>query len=275
MNVQIQSILTGILTILGGILTTYLTIYYNAMKAKAEAETQKITNTEQKALVQNALTRVEDLVAKGVGEAEQTLVGDVKAQIAEGTLSKTDLLKIGKDVATTVYGQLSTEAINDLKLEINDIQGFITASVETQVLKLKAIQSGVVNVADAIKPIIEDKTVVETAKEDKSTQEIDNVVEQPTETADIPVLPTNDVAEVVPDVVEVETDTVAPVENTAHTEAVTDVKVDVPVAPVATPIDEIARVDTIITELQNHKAQLVSDAQGTIVEGNVPTNTTA
>ena len=133
----IQSFLTQILTALSGLAVAYLTLLIAKATAKFKAEADKIKDDKQKALVDSAIDRINDLVNKGVGSAQQTLVADLKAQIALGTATKEDLVAIGKNVADTVYSQLSVDTVNVLKLEIVDVQGYIINSVEAQVLALK------------------------------------------------------------------------------------------------------------------------------------------
>ena len=133
----IQNFLTQILTALSGLAIAYLTLLIAKATAKFKAEADKIKDDKQKALVDSAIDRVNDLVTKSVASAQQTLVADLKAQIAIGNASKEDLVAIGKNVATTVYGQLSADTLNVLKLEIVDVQGYIVDSVEAQVLALK------------------------------------------------------------------------------------------------------------------------------------------
>lgn len=132
-----RKFLLDAVTILGGVALAYLSFYSAKAKAKLDIEIDQITDDEQRKIVKSAESRLNDLVIKGVNAAQQTLVIDLKKQIELGTASKSDLLKIGQDVANTVYDQLSTDAILALQCEINDIKGYIVNTVEAQVLKLK------------------------------------------------------------------------------------------------------------------------------------------
>ena len=137
MEQVIQNALISIVTAISGLAVAYLTLYIAKAKAKVEAEVDKIKDDKQKALIDSAIARVNDLTQKAVDSAQQTIVSDLKAQIAKGSASKEDLLAIGKNVASIVYGQLNADTINVLKLEVNDVQGYIVDSVEAQVLALK------------------------------------------------------------------------------------------------------------------------------------------
>jgi len=288
---DLTKILTDVLYAVTSLLGAYATLYFAKCKIKVDAEVSKIKDDKTKALVNTALERIEDLVVKGVGEAEQTLVGDVKAQIVKGTLSKSDLLKIGQDVANNVYGQLNSETILALQSEYNDIKSYIEASVETQVLKLKITSANIITptgianlpqIADTIKPIVEDKTATE-----NTIKPVETVVDKPIiaslgvtgviapEIAEQIIESTTPTPEVVPQATEVKTDTVAPVENIVATEAVVEpVKVDVPVAPVATPVDTVAKIDNLVSQLNIVKAQLVSGASTTTTDTTIPTQPT-
>lgn len=134
----IQEFLINLLIALGGLASAYITLYISKAKAKAIAETNKLNDEKQKALINSAIERVNDLVSKGVDSAQQTLVDDLKRQIASGTATKEDLIKIGKNVAENVYNQLSEETVNVLQTEINDVQKYIIDTVESQVLKIKS-----------------------------------------------------------------------------------------------------------------------------------------
>ena len=114
-----------------------------------------------------------------------------------------------------------------------------------------------------------------------STVKISSVVEPVvTDVADpsveeTPVISTNDVCETTPVVTNPIIDTDAPVQEVAPTEGVTTVKVDVPVAPVATPIDTVAKIDNLVNALTDVKAQLVSGASVTTVDVTTPTTPVA
>lgn len=154
MNTAIQSFLTQMLTVVGGLALAYLTLYIAKAKAKLTLETNKIGDDKAKALVETGIDRINDLVLKCVGSAEQTLILDIKKQIVLGTASKDDLLDIGKNVADTVYSQLSKDTVDTLNLEMNDLKGYIVASVENQILALKG--SNVVTQAIATNSVVTD-----------------------------------------------------------------------------------------------------------------------
>lgn len=144
MEAMVTKVLFDILIAIGSLLGAYITIYFKKRQIKLDSEIAKIDDEKTKSLINTALERLGDLVTKGVYSAQQTLVGDIKNQIALGTANKSDLEKIGKDVANTVYGQLSTDAINTLQTEINDVKQYIVDSVEARLLKLK-IDTAIIN----------------------------------------------------------------------------------------------------------------------------------
>ena len=137
MNETIQIYLNQILTVLGSFAVAYLTMYIAKAKAKLAAEVDKIADDKARDLLDAAISRIDNLVLKGVNSAEQTLILDIKKQIAEGTATKQNLLDIGKNVADTVYSQLSKDTVATLNLEMNDLSGYIVSSVEAQILTLK------------------------------------------------------------------------------------------------------------------------------------------
>ncbi|MBU3186670.1 hypothetical protein [Clostridium estertheticum] len=137
MTLTIQTFLNQVVTILGGLAIAYLTLYIAKAKAKITSEVNKLDNDNAKTLLNTAIARIDDLVVRGVNSAEQTLILDIKKQIALGTATKQDLLDVGKSVSDAVYSQLSADTLATLNLEMNDVQKFITATVESQILALK------------------------------------------------------------------------------------------------------------------------------------------
>jgi len=152
MEQTIQNFLNQIVTALGGLAIAYLTLYIAKAKAKLEAEADKIKDEKAKALVDSSLERLNDLVLKGVNSAQQTLIADIKKQIALGKATPEDLLAVGKNVANTVYSQLSADTLDVLELEITDVQNYIIDSVEAQILTLKKtiVVTPIVVATDAI-----------------------------------------------------------------------------------------------------------------------------
>jgi len=165
LNQTIQTFLNQAVTLLGGLALAYLTFFVYKAKAKMDIEKNKIKDEVARALLGSALDRINDLVLKGVNSAQQAIVADLKAQISEGNASREDLLEIGRNVASTVYAQLTEPTINVLKLEINDIQKYITDTINTQILALKPTVITQVVISDS--PTIADKTTT-TVVESKS-----------------------------------------------------------------------------------------------------------
>ncbi|MBK5239851.1 hypothetical protein [Clostridium sp.] len=179
MEETIQNFLNQIVVLLSGLAMAIITLYVAKAKAKLEIEISKIKDEKAKGLFDSSLKRLSNLVLKGVNSAEQTLIIDIKKQIELGKASKEDLIAIGKNVADTVYNQLSEDAVNILKLEITDLEGYIMDSVESQILTLKNTVSvtPIAGVVNSGRDIIITPVVTEVSQPSDVSSEVSKAIE--------------------------------------------------------------------------------------------------
>lgn len=140
MNNQIMDALGLLLTtvITGGIgvISTTIAVYFNNLKVKIQAETNKIQNEETKKLVNNALDRLNDLVMINVQSAQETLVKTIKEESKDG-YSKEDLLAVKDVVKNNILVQLSQDSKDLLASEISDIDSYVDNKIEVILAEIK------------------------------------------------------------------------------------------------------------------------------------------
>lgn len=140
MNNQIMDALGLLLTtvITGGIgvISTTIAVYFNNLKVKIQAETNKIQNEETKKLVNNALDRLNDLVMTNVQSAQETLVKTIKEESKDG-YSKEDLLEVKDVVKNNILVQLSQDSKDLLASEISDLDSYVDSKIEVILAEIK------------------------------------------------------------------------------------------------------------------------------------------
>ena len=140
MNNQIMDALGLLLTtvITGGIgvISTTIAVYFNNLKVKIQAETNKIQNEDTKKLVNNALDRLNDLVITNVQSAQETLVKTIKEESKDG-YSKEDLLAVKDVVKNNILVQLSQDSKDLLASEISDLDSYVDSKIEVILAEIK------------------------------------------------------------------------------------------------------------------------------------------
>jgi hypothetical protein len=117
---------------------TYALFLIAKAKAKLhEATIQQIKDENQQKLIDNALERVSTLAANIVAKTEQTVAGVTRDAVKSGTVSKVELIALGKNAVKEVYAQLTDSTKSLLQDEVVDLEKYITDVVEKSVLELK------------------------------------------------------------------------------------------------------------------------------------------
>jgi vacuolar-type H+-ATPase subunit H len=132
-----MSTLTTIIIAAIGLLGAYALSLIKQATAKIKAETNKINDETQRKLVQDALDRVSNLAERTVQKIEQTSASAIREAVKDGKIDREELLALGKTAFDEVYGQLSIDTVELLNTEIVDVQAYIQAVIESEVLKLK------------------------------------------------------------------------------------------------------------------------------------------
>lgn len=139
---DIQGQLMGVLyTLLIGLLNIgvgYVLYLGKIYVGKLQAQTQKIQNEDQRALVESTLAKVENLVKVTVIATEETTGKALKQAFADNKIDKSEILALASQVRDEVYGQLSEDTKTTLSQEIGDVQVYIEKLIENSLKEIKA-----------------------------------------------------------------------------------------------------------------------------------------
>lgn len=120
-----------------GIVGAYTTVCLNKITANIKSKTNKIENENQKALIESAIERVNDLVRVNVIKAQETLVKEIVEKTEDGIFDKSDLRAVADVVKNDVIKQMGEQVTELVKVEINDLEGYVLAVIEKTLAELK------------------------------------------------------------------------------------------------------------------------------------------
>ena len=120
-----------------GIVGAYTTVCLNKITANIKSKTNKIENEKQKALIESAIERVNDLVRVNVIKAQETLVKEIVEKTEDGIFDKSDLKAVAEVVKNDVIKQMGEQVTELVKVEINDLEGYVLAVIEKTLAELK------------------------------------------------------------------------------------------------------------------------------------------
>lgn len=120
-----------------GIIGAYTTVCLNKITANIKSKTNKIENENQKALIESAIERVNDLVRVNVIKAQETLVKEIVEKTEDGIFDKSDLKAVAEVVKNDVIKQMGEQVTELVKVEINDLEGYVLAVIEKTLAELK------------------------------------------------------------------------------------------------------------------------------------------
>ncbi|MBP3916364.1 hypothetical protein [Clostridium sp.] len=120
-----------------GIVGAYTTVCLNKITANIKSKTNKIENENQKALIESAIERVNDLVRVNVIKAQETLVKEIVEKTEDGIFDKSDLRAVADVVKNDVMKQMGEQVTELVKVEINDLEGYVLAVIEKTLAELK------------------------------------------------------------------------------------------------------------------------------------------
>ena len=120
-----------------GIVGAYTTVCLNKITANIKSKTNKIENENQKALIESAIERVNDLVRVNVIKAQETLVKEIMEKTEDGIFDKSDLKVVADVVKNDVIKQMGEQVTELVKIEIDDLEGYVSAVIEKTLAELK------------------------------------------------------------------------------------------------------------------------------------------
>ena len=111
--------------------------YWNKSNNYIKSKTNKIENENQKALIESAIERVNDLVRVNVIKAQETLVKEIMEKTEDGIFDKSDLKAVADVVKNDVIKQMGEQVTELVKIEIDDLEGYVSAVIEKTLAELK------------------------------------------------------------------------------------------------------------------------------------------
>ena len=153
---QLQAQAIGLLqVIIGGIFSIagiYATIYINKGIALAKAKANTIQDEQLKALTNDTLCKVDDLLETNIIAAENTMKPAILQAIADGKVDKTELNSLATIVKETTLNQLGKGAVKILNESLGDTNSYIENRIEKILAELKSAPGTEVNKTVIVEP---------------------------------------------------------------------------------------------------------------------------
>lgn len=131
----LQTTILGILNIGAG----YLVYYVKQIADKAKIKNQENKNEKQKILIDNAIDRLDLLITKSVIATNETLGKAIKDGLADGKTNREELLALKDIVIEDVKAQLSQDSKDLISSEIEDLNAYISNSIEVALKSIKEL----------------------------------------------------------------------------------------------------------------------------------------
>ncbi len=137
MNEIVSKVIVNIVIALLGLAASYSILLINKAKQKIDVETEQIKDDKQRALARDALEQVNILAAKTVISIEQTTAKALREAVKDGTTNREELLGLADQAHLEILQELKPKYREVLEKEINDINKYISDTVEEKVFELK------------------------------------------------------------------------------------------------------------------------------------------
>lgn len=132
----LNDFLTTILTLGLGLLAGVIALYVEKLKVKIKEETAKIRDEQTRALVNNAIDRLDKLIDDNVQSAQVTLVDQIKKGAVDG-YDIQDLKDVKQVVIENIYAQLTDDSKKLIETEIKDLDLYVSNKIEIVLGQLK------------------------------------------------------------------------------------------------------------------------------------------
>ena len=126
MEIILTGLIQQLMPVIGVALTGLVGWGIALLKKKTEADVAK-----------NALDQVDQVVKTVVGGLAQTVANDLKAASENGKLSATDKAALKTNAINQTKLLLSDAVVTAARRTVDDLSGYISQKIETQVLALK------------------------------------------------------------------------------------------------------------------------------------------
>lgn len=132
----LNDFLTTILTLGLGLLAGVIALYVEKLKVKIKEETAKIKDEQTRALVDNAIDRLDKLIDDNVQFAQVTLVDQIKKGAVDG-YDVQDLKDVKQVVIENIYAQLTDDSKKLIETEIKDLDLYVNNKIEVVLGRIK------------------------------------------------------------------------------------------------------------------------------------------
>lgn len=132
----LNDFLTTILTLGLGLLAGVIALYVEKLKVKIKEETAKIRDEQTRALVDNAIDRLDKLIDDNVQSAQVTLVDQIKKGAVDG-YDIQDLKDVKQVVIENIYAQLTDDSKKLIESEIKDLDLYVSNKIEIVLGQIK------------------------------------------------------------------------------------------------------------------------------------------
>ncbi|MBU5441225.1 guanylate kinase [Paenibacillus sp. MSJ-34] len=119
------------------LLASYAMYYIRKANAKLTAETAKISNEEQRKLIQTAIARLDDVATKTIKAIEQTTAKELRRAVKDGIASEDTLTSLAKQAYLDIVKTLEPEYLLALQDSLGDLEKYIKNTIEAKVLEVK------------------------------------------------------------------------------------------------------------------------------------------
>lgn len=132
----LNDFLTTILTLGLGLLAGVIALYVEKLKVKIKEETAKIRDEQTRALINNAIDRLDKLIDDNVQSAQVTLVDQIKKGAVDG-YDIQDLKDVKQVVIENIYAQLTDDSKKLIEAEIKDLDLYVSNKIEIVLGQIK------------------------------------------------------------------------------------------------------------------------------------------
>ncbi|MFF2887002.1 guanylate kinase [Paenibacillus sp. NPDC057967] len=119
------------------LLASYGLFYIRKGIDKLKVETAKIESDDQRQLIQDAITRLDDIASKTVMTIEQTTAKELRRAVKLGEVDPKRLKNLFHTAYADIIKTIEPQYYIALRDSIGDLDKYITSTIEAKVLEMK------------------------------------------------------------------------------------------------------------------------------------------
>lgn len=139
-NIQ-EQVINLLQIIIGGAISVacvYTTAFISQQIEVAKEKVKSIQDENARKIVDNALTKIDDVISTNIISAENTLKPQILSAISDGKVEKEELNSLAISVKENVLNQLSDGTLKAINGTIADINGYVENRIESVLADLKS-----------------------------------------------------------------------------------------------------------------------------------------